>query len=88
MKWTIAAAMAATLVTSASSALCDTQGPADVTKSGDALVYDFRDTDALNASANGATGAMIRVKTTVLRRTLIRPRASFVQELVKSVEHI
>lgn len=49
--------------------------------------YDFRD-DPLQAGIAGASGAVIKLRSHVVRRTLIRPRASFVPEMLKSVETI
>ncbi len=82
-------AAAAAIVTSAGLAAADTQGPADISKDGDeGLYYKFIDPDALNATGNMANGGVIVVKNAIVRRTLIRPRASFVPEMVKSVEQI
>jgi hypothetical protein len=49
--------------------------------------YDFFN-DHLQAGTNGAEGAIIRVRDKIVRRTLIRPRISFVSHLLKSVEDI
>jgi hypothetical protein len=53
----------------------------------DGYGYDFAD-DPLNAGGFAATDATIRVRPPVARITLIRPRTSFVPEMLKSVEHM
>jgi hypothetical protein len=63
---------------------------AQAAKSGDAdggYGYEFSD-DPLNAGGFGPNDATIRVRPTAARTTLIRPRISFVQEMLKSVENI
>lgn len=50
--------------------------------------YVFRDVDALNSNGLSASAALIRVRPRAARSTLIRPRVSFVPELLKSVEHL
>ncbi len=81
-------AAAAVLLTVGTAAAAETQGPADISKEGEGMLYNFRDADALTGGNNGANGGMITVKNAVMRRTLIRPRASFVTEMLKSVENI
>jgi hypothetical protein len=49
--------------------------------------YEFSD-DPLAAGGFGPNDATIRVRPTAARTTLIRPRISFVQEMLKSVENI
>jgi len=49
--------------------------------------YEFSD-DPLNAGGFGPNDATIRVRPTAARTTLIRPRTSFVAEMLKSVENI
>ncbi len=49
--------------------------------------YDFSD-DPLNAGGFGPNDATIRVRPGPVRTTLIRPRTSFVPEMLKSVENI
>ena len=49
--------------------------------------YEFAD-DPLSAGGFGPTDATIRVRPGPVRRTLIRPRTSFVPEMVKSVEQL
>jgi hypothetical protein len=47
--------------------------------------YEFDD-DPLNAGGFGPNDATIRVRPRAARTTLIRPRTSFVPEMLKSVE--
>jgi hypothetical protein len=49
--------------------------------------YDFTD-DPLNAGGFGPNDATIRVRPGPVRTTLIRPRTSFVPEMLKSVENL
>ena len=49
--------------------------------------YEFED-DPLSAGGFGPTDATIRVRPGPVRTTLIRPRTSFVPEMLKSVENI
>lgn len=49
--------------------------------------YEFGD-DPLTAGGFGPSDATIRVRPGPVRRTLIRPRTSFVPEMLKSVENI
>ena len=49
--------------------------------------YEFSD-DPLNAGGFGPNDATIRIRPTAARTTLIRPRTSFVPEMLKSVENI
>ena len=49
--------------------------------------YDFSD-DPLNAGGFGPHDATIRVRPGPVRTTLIRPRTSFVPEMLKSVENL
>ncbi len=54
---------------------------------GEGYGYEFED-DPLNANAFGPNDATIRVRKGPVRRTLIRPRTSFVPEMLKSVENL
>ncbi len=54
---------------------------------GDGYGYEFGD-DPLSAGGFGPNDATIRVRPGPVRRTLIRPRTSFVPEMLKSVENI
>ncbi len=49
--------------------------------------YAFED-DPLTAGAGGPAGALITVRPPTAQATLIRPRTSFVPEMLKSVEKI
>ena len=49
--------------------------------------YEFSD-DPLNAGGFGPNDATIRVRPGAVRSTLIRPRTSFVPEMLKSVENL
>jgi hypothetical protein len=54
---------------------------------GDGYGYEFDD-DPLNAGGFGPNDATIKVRARAARTTLIRPRTSFVPEMLKSVENI
>jgi len=54
---------------------------------GDGYGYEFGD-DPLTAGGFGPNDATIRVRPGPVRRTLIRPRTSFVPEMLKSVENL
>jgi hypothetical protein len=56
-------------------------------KSDEGYGYTFDD-DPLNAGGFGPNDATIRVRPRAARTTLIRPRTSFVPEMLKSVENI
>jgi len=62
-------------------------GAAKSTEAEGGYGYEFSD-DPLNAGGFGPNDATIRVRPTAARTTLIRPRISFVQEMLKSVENI
>ncbi len=53
----------------------------------DGYGYTFDD-DPLNAGGFGPNDATIRVRPRAARTTLIRPRTSFVPEMLKSVENL
>lgn len=54
---------------------------------GDGYGYEFGD-DPLSAGGFGPNDASIKVRPGPVRRTLIRPRTSFVPEMLKSVENL
>jgi hypothetical protein len=54
---------------------------------GEGYGYEFED-DPLNAGGFGPNDATIKVRARAARTTLIRPRTSFVPEMLKSVENI
>ncbi len=56
-------------------------------KGGDGYGYEFSD-DPLSAGGFGPNDATIRVRPGPVRTTLIRPRTSFVPEMLKSVENL
>jgi hypothetical protein len=60
---------------------------ADKKKKDDGYGYEFSD-DPLNAGGFGPNDATIRVRPGPVRTTLIRPRTSFVPEMLKSVENL
>ncbi len=64
------------------------QGPAEVTEQADGLTYDFTDADSLLGEGMGTLGGVVKIRDHVVRRTLIRPRATFVKELLRTVEHL
>ncbi len=54
---------------------------------GDGYGYEFDD-DPLSAGGFGPNDSTIRVRKSATRTTLIRPRTSFVPEMLKSVENL
>jgi len=84
----LAIGMSAFVLTSAASAQPKKAAAAKEGKSGDeGYGYTFDD-DPLNAGGFGPNDATIRVRPRAARTTLIRPRTSFVPEMLKSVENI
>lgn len=75
------------VLASSSVAFAQAARPAEAGGGGDGYGYEFSD-DPLNAGGFGPNDATIRVRPTAARTTLIRPRISFVQEMLKSVENI
>ena len=59
----------------------------DAAKKDEGYGYEFTD-DPLAAGGFGPSDATIRVRPGPVRATLIRPRTSFVPEMLKSVENI
>jgi len=59
----------------------------DKEKGGEGYGYEFDD-DPLSAGGFGPNDATIRVRPRAARTTLIRPRTSFVPEMLKSVENL
>lgn len=74
-----------------SSAFAQAAGGVKATGSGggkeDGYGYEFSD-DPLQAGGVGPNDATIRVRPGPVRTTLIRPRTSFVSEMLKSVENL
>ncbi len=83
-----AAALAIAAFVLAPSAFAQGKAAAKEAKGGDdGYGYTFDD-DPLNAGGFGPNDATIRVRPRAARTTLIRPRTSFVPEMLKSVENI
>lgn len=80
-RWTAVFA-AGSLLLLASDALAEGKSKKD-----DGYGYEFTD-DPLNAGGFGPNDATIRVRPGPVRTTLIRPRTSFVPEMLKSVENL
>ncbi len=90
-KWLMGSALLVGLLTSTPSWAQDAAGgvantKADTGGQGD-YGYKFED-DPLSAGGFGPSDATIRVRPGPVRTTLIRPRTSFVPEMLKSVENI
>jgi hypothetical protein len=77
----VSALIVASLMTTMASAQVQEQ------KTDDGYGYSFDD-DPLNAGGFGPNDATIRVRARAARTTLIRPRTSFVPEMLKSVENL
>jgi hypothetical protein len=87
-KWLLSGVIAATLLMlSGSSRAQDAAPPAGGSGAGGDYGYKFED-DPLSAGGFGPSDATIRVRPGPVRTTLIRPRTSFVPEMLKSVENI
>jgi hypothetical protein len=80
MAWTTGVMIAL----AASTAAAQAEAPA---AGGEGYGYTFDD-DPLNAGGFGPNDATIRVRAKAARTTLIRPRTSFVPEMLKSVENL
>jgi hypothetical protein len=87
MRRALAAAALVALVLGTSTALAAPARVVDRHPEDGDYAYDFF-ADNLQANAYGEGGGIIRVRDKVVRRTLIRPRTSFVSHLLKSVESI
>ena len=89
-KFLMSAAVCSVLVFGASSALAETPSKTQKVETSEAdegYGYKFED-DLLNAGVMGANSGTITIRTSIVRRTLIRPRTHFVPELLKSIELI
>lgn len=84
MKFALAAVAFGSVL--ALSSVAFAQGVKDA-KTDEGYGYEFDD-DPLNAGGFGPNDATIRVRPRAARTTLIRPRTSFVPEMLKSVENI
>lgn len=77
------------ILCSISMMLVSTNAIADITTSEEEEGYGYEfDDDPLNAGGFGPTDATIKVRPMAARVTLIRPRTSFVIELIRSVEDL
>ena len=80
-------AVTALVLSMSTVALAQGKAAAKESKSEDGYGYTFDD-DPLNAGGFGPNDATIKVRPRAARTTLIRPRTSFVPEMLKSVENI
>jgi hypothetical protein len=85
-KWLLSGMIAGTFLTLSASSRAQDAAPSTPGASGD-YGYKFED-DPLSAGGFGPSDATIRVRPGPVRTTLIRPRTSFVPEMLKSVENI
>jgi hypothetical protein len=81
-RWGAVAIAAVSVLLISAEALAQGKG-----KKEDGYGYEFSD-DPLNAGGFGPNDATIRVRPGPVRTTLIRPRTSFVPEMLKSVENL
>ena len=79
--------VALSILLTASAALAQDKPAAGDKKEEGGYGYEFSD-DPLNAGGFGPSDATIRVRPGAVRSTLIRPRTSFVPEMLKSVENL
>jgi hypothetical protein len=90
-RWLVGGAVAGVLLLVAAQAFADDAAPAAGGAGGNGgngdYGYKFED-DPLSAGGFGPSDATIRVRPGPVRTTLIRPRTSFVPEMLKSVENI
>ena len=84
-KLTVSAALGAMVVLVAPTVFA--QDVAETKEDSGDYGYEFDD-DPLNAGGFGPNDATIKVRARAARTTLIRPRTSFVPEMLKSVENI
>ncbi len=86
-RWGAVAIAAVSMLLVASEALAQDAGKNAGGKKDEGYGYEFTD-DPLNAGGFGPNDATIRVRPGPVRTTLIRPRTSFVPEMLKSVENL
>jgi hypothetical protein len=96
-KWLVVGSLAAVLLSLSAKSYAQDAAPAGGAAAGGAANgaaggngdygYKFED-DPLAAGGFGPSDATIRVRPGPVRTTLIRPRTSFVPEMLKSVENI
>jgi len=84
--WLLAGLAMGALLLSTAESYAQDAAPAAAGGNGD-YGYKFED-DPLAAGGFGPSDATIRVRPGPVRTTLIRPRTSFVPEMLKSVENI
>ncbi len=82
-----ALAVLAALSLSSAASHAKSKKAVSVTETESGYGYDFKD-EPLEGLSEGASGLRIRMYPRATRRTLIRPRISFVPEMLKSVEQI
>ena len=90
-KWLVSALVVGALSTVSGASRAQAQQEVAATKSdtGGQGDYGYKfDDDPLSAGGFGPSDATIRVRPGPVRTTLIRPRTSFVPEMLKSVENI
>ena len=88
MVFGLVAALSVVLVSSVASAQKRDKADAKEKKEGDGgYGYEFGD-DPLSAGGFGPNDATIKVRPGAVRSTLIRPRTSFVPEMLKSIEKL
>jgi hypothetical protein len=83
MRWAVSGALVATLFSLAAVSSAQVKE----SKSDDGYKYQFDD-DPLSAGGFGADDALIKIRPIAARSTLIRPRVTFVPEMLKSIEHL
>jgi hypothetical protein len=84
LKLSFSVALALSALTLAGPSFAQAEEPSSTTTE-DGYFYGFKD-DALLGGTLSTTDAQIKVRKKAARVTLIRPRASFVAEMLKSVE--
>ncbi len=90
-KWLLAGALAGAFALSSAQSFAQEGGGVKTTagESGGTGDYGYKfEDDPLAAGGFGPSDATIRVRPGPVRTTLIRPRTSFVPEMLKSVENI
>jgi hypothetical protein len=88
-KWFLGGLVAAALLALSTSSRAQDNGGVTTTASGGSGDYGYKfEDDPLSAGGFGPADATIRVRPGPVRTTLIRPRTSFVPEMLKSVENI
>ena len=84
-----AVAVGAAVLVSSAAAMAQAAKETDSAAGGGGEGYGYSfDDDPLNAGGFGPNDATIRVRPRAARTTLIRPRTSFVPEMLKSVENL